>query len=194
LIDPSLSIPPFFLPPQPPTGTARRNLILESKNGGIDADIYLLPTSHSNKNTSNAIVIETGSNNGSVKTRLHDTKSSNGEVRLAVRLSTRSSNGSIHVQLPRSFRGPIRVKTINGNTRFSAAMQAHLTNFSELNRMQRSFLGEFNPSQWDIGAPWEGDELSIDSKNGSVDISFDDESQGSRGPSFLSKLFNELSL
>ena len=111
---------------------------------------------------------------------MHDTESLNGEVRLAVRLSTRSSNGSIHVQLPRSFRGPIRIKTINGTTRFSAAVQAHLTIFSELDYIQRSFLGDFNPSQWDIGSPWVGDELSIESKNGSVDISFDDESQGSR--------------
>ena len=115
----------------------------------------------------------------------------NGEVRLAVRLSTRSFNGSIHVQLPRSFRGPIRIKTINGSTQFSAAMQSHLTVFSELDHVQRSFLGHFNPSQWDIGTPWEGDELSIESKNGSVHVSFDDECRGAaRGQSFLSKILS----
>jgi len=194
LIGPSLSIPTFFLPSPTSTGAARSNLFLGSKNGAIDADIYLLPTSYSNNNTSKVIDIQTESNNGGVKTRLHDTKSLNGEVRLAVRLSTRSSNGSIHVKLPRSFRGPIRIKTINGSTRFSAAMQANLTIFSELDHIQRSFLGDFNPSQWDIGTPWEGDELSIDSKNGCVDVSFDDESQGSRGKSFFSKLLTELSL
>ena len=69
LIDPSLSIPESFLPP-PPTEGARSNVILESKNGAIDADIYLLSTSHSNKNTSKFIVIQTQSNNGSVRTRL----------------------------------------------------------------------------------------------------------------------------
>lgn len=69
LIDPSLSIPPFFLPPSPTEG-ARSNVILESKNGAIDADIFLLPTGHSNKNISNFFVIHTQSNNGSVKTRL----------------------------------------------------------------------------------------------------------------------------
>lgn len=69
LIDPTLSIPSFFLPP-PPTEGARSNLFLESKNGAIDADIYLLPTSRSDKNISKFIVIHTQSNNGSVKTRL----------------------------------------------------------------------------------------------------------------------------
>ena len=73
-------------------------------------------------------------------------------------------------------------------------MQPHLTIFSELDYVQRSFLGHFNPSQWDIGVPWEGDELSIESKNGSVNVSFDDESQGTRGQSFLSRFLSELSL
>ena len=73
-------------------------------------------------------------------------------------------------------------------------MQTHLTIFSELDHVQRSFLGDFNPSQWDIGAPWEGDELSIESKNGSVNVSFDDESQGSYGQSFISKLLSDMSL
>lgn len=118
----------------------------------------------------------------------------NSEVRLALRLSTRSSNGSIHVQLPRSFRGPIRIKSINGSINFSTAIQTHLTPFSELDHVQRSFLGHFNPSQWDIGVPWEGDELSIESKNGSVHVSYDDEGRGSRGGSFLSKLLLDLSL
>ena len=71
-------------------------------------------------------------------------------------------------------------------------MQPHLTTFSEFDHVQRSFLGHFNPSQWDIGVPWEGDELSIESKNGSVKISYDDENRG--GQSFLSKLFGDLSL
>ena len=70
LIDPSLSIPQYFLPSPTSTGAARSNLFLGSKNGGIDADVFLLPTSHSNNNTSKIIDIQTESNNGSVKTRL----------------------------------------------------------------------------------------------------------------------------
>ena len=116
----------------------------------------------------------------------HDTKSSRDEVRPAVRLSSRSSNGSLHVQLPHSFRGPIRIRSINGSVQFSAAMKPHVTSFSERNGVQRSFLGHFDPSKWEIGTPWEGDELSIETKNGSVRISFDDEgnAQTSRGSVF----------
>ena len=69
LIDPSLSIPESFLYPLPTEG-ARSNLILESKNGAINADIYLLSSGRSNKNASKFIVIHTQSINGSVKTRL----------------------------------------------------------------------------------------------------------------------------
>lgn len=73
-------------------------------------------------------------------------------------------------------------------------MQSYLTPFSELDHVQRSFLGHFNPSHWDVGVPWEGDELSIESKNGSVKVSFDDEGQEARAHSFLSRLLTELSL
>jgi len=197
LIDTSLAIPSSFLPPLSTEGI-RNNLAIESKNGGVDADVYLLPTSHSNANTSESkfVFIYTQSNNGSVRTRLHDIKSVNGETRPAIRFSTRSSNGSIYVQLPRSFCGPIRIRTGHGTTRFSEAVQAHLTPFSDLDHVQRSFLGHFNPSQWDIGAPWEGDELSIETKNGSVKVAYDDESETNLPlavQSFFTKLLSDLS-
>ena len=70
LIDPCLSIPSFFLEPLPTGDGERSNLFLGSKNGAIDADIYLLPTSRSKKNNLDAIIIRTQSDNGSVKTRL----------------------------------------------------------------------------------------------------------------------------
>jgi len=61
--------------------------------------------------------------------------------------------------------------------------------------LQRSFLGEFNPSQWQIGAPWEGDELSIEAKNGSVKISFDDEPDVPLlSQSFFSRIFSRWSV
>jgi len=191
LIDPSLFIPSSFLPPLQPGG-ARRNLFLESKNGAIDADVYLLPTSYSDQNTSKYILIHTQSNNGSVRTRLHEVNSSTGEVRLPIRLSTLSDNGSINVQIPRSFSGPIRIRTHHGSIQFSAAVHVHLTQFSEMDGVQRSFLGNFNPSQWEIGVPWEGDELLIETKNGSVKVFFDDEGDGPttlRGQSFFSRFF-----
>ncbi|KAF8799573.1 hypothetical protein BYT27DRAFT_6859314 [Phlegmacium glaucopus] len=193
LIDPSLHIPSSFLPPLPPTAGARRNLFLESKNGTIDADIFMASTSLSKENTTKYILIHTDSLNGSIKARLHDTRSSNGEVRLPVRLSACCANGAILVHLPRSFRGPIRIKAMNGNTHFSAAVREHLTPFSEMNHVQRSFLGHFNPSQWDMGTPWEGDELSVEAKNGSVKIFFDDEPEvprASMGQSFFSRIFS----
>jgi len=177
LIDPSLFIPLSFLPPLRPTEIEghRRNLLLESRNGAIDVDVFLPSTSHSNRNTSKFILIHTQSSNGCVKTKLHDAILSNGQVRLPVRLSTSSFNGPILVHLPRSFCGPLRIKIMNGTVHFSPAIQSHLTVFSEMDRVQRSFLSHFNSSQWDIGAPWEGDELSIESRNGSVKVFFDDE-------------------
>ena len=83
---------------------------------------------------------------------------------------------------------------MNGATHFSPAIKAHLTLFSEMDGMQRSFLGHFNPSQSDIGTPWEGDELSIESTNGGVKVFFDDETEAPPlslfSQSFFSRIFS----
>lgn len=45
MIDPTLVIPPALLPPlaEGETEDTRRNLMLDSKNGTVDADVYILP-------------------------------------------------------------------------------------------------------------------------------------------------------
>ncbi|KAF8157115.1 hypothetical protein B0H34DRAFT_712210 [Crassisporium funariophilum] len=196
LIDPSLLIPATFLPPLAPSETeaTRRNLFLQSMNGSVDVDVYLATSNRSSiKQAGKYLLIHTQSSNGSVRTRLHDTACAVGNARLPVRLSSFASNGSIHVQLPRSFRGPIRIKTWNGSTHFSDVVQGDLTPFSEIDRIQRSFLGHFNPSEWDVGAEWEGDELFIEARNGSVKVFYDDETDAIGRPKsqgFLAKLFS----
>ena len=62
-----------------------------------------------------------------------------------------------------------------------------------MDHVQHSFLGHFNPSQWDIGVPWEGDELSIETNIGNVKVAFDDETEPPVAmQSFFTKLFTKL--
>jgi hypothetical protein len=97
------------------------------------------------------------------------------------------------VYLPRAFEGPIRAKTLNGSVKYSASVEAELTRFSDVEGVQRSFIGHFEPSHWvqEPGASWEGDELNLESRNGSIHINYVDELDLPPKPKtgFFSRLF-----
>ncbi|KAF8957386.1 hypothetical protein BDZ97DRAFT_1846538 [Flammula alnicola] len=198
LIEPTLNIPSAFLPPLPSgeTDETRKNIFLESRNGSVDADIFVVPTSTealARIKHHKRVYIHTTSRNGSVTTKIHEVTPLNTvESRLPLVITSHSANGRVSVYLPRSFHGPIRVKTMNGSVRFSNSVQTLLTSFSDIDRTQRSFLGHFDPSEWEEGAEWTGDELSVDAFNGSVKVYFDDEvnsSGNSKTQGFFGRLF-----
>jgi len=199
VIDPSLSIPSSFLPPlvSGETEETRKNIFLESKNGVVDGEIFILPTSTDSLSAMlhrQRVLVRGSSRNGSVTTKIHDVSSySVGETRLPIQISCYSSNGSIHIYLPRSFQGPLSVQTHNGSLRFSEPVKQLLTPFSEMNGVQRSFLGHLDSSKWENGAEWVGDELAAESKNGNVKIYFDDEGDTpfrAKSQSFFGRIFN----
>ena len=71
IIDPALRIPSAFLPPLLPNEAAatRRNLNIESRNGTVDADVYVMPTRRADRKPSNQrVAIHTSSTNGTVST------------------------------------------------------------------------------------------------------------------------------
>jgi len=79
LIDPAVSIPPSFLPPLDretgETEETRRNLVLNSRNGTVDGEIYILPTSETQKERLRAgnrtkIHVNATSTNGGVTAKL----------------------------------------------------------------------------------------------------------------------------
>ncbi|KAJ7880678.1 hypothetical protein B0H13DRAFT_1630296, partial [Mycena leptocephala] len=75
-----------------------------------------------------------------------------------------SSNGTVTIHLPRTFRGPLHLTTRNGSGRFSDALKAALTTFSEVNSTRRCFVGDF--SDWT-------EEISVESMNGNVKVGYE---------------------
>jgi len=157
VLNPSLSIPSTF-PPSLVDGEkeeTRKNLWLDSKNGSINGDIYILPSSGDSLSVvkhRQRIFISATSRNGSVTTKLHDVQSQNqSERRLPLQISCSSVNGNVNIYLPRSFVGPLQVKTRNGSLRFSDPVKQLLTPFSEMGGAQWSFLGDFDSSKWEKG-------------------------------------------
>ncbi|KDR72705.1 hypothetical protein GALMADRAFT_252910 [Galerina marginata CBS 339.88] len=201
VLDPSLAIPSAFLPPLAAgeTEETRSNLSLDSKNGVINGEIYILPPSNqylalSNRNRKQCVTIRARSWNGGVTTKIREVPPTGTEgARLPIRLYCSSFNGGVSVYLPRAFEGPIKVKTLNGSLRFSDAVKQLVTPFSEMDGMQRSFLGNFDAAKWETGAEWAGDELFAETKNGNVKIYFDDEADAPAKPrsgGFFGRIFN----
>ncbi|KAF9525459.1 hypothetical protein CPB83DRAFT_897055 [Crepidotus variabilis] len=179
VIDPAMSIPQSFLPPLGPgeTEESRKNLALESTNGSIDSDIFILSSNVGAVKGRKRILIHAGSRNGSVAARIHDGPSSpNSSPRLGYNITVKSQNGSITVHLPRTFRGPIRLKTVNGSMKVSEAIRTNWTQFSDMGGVRRSFLGHFDVSEFTPGQEWEGDDLSVEGVNGGIKLVYDDES------------------
>ncbi|KAG6879624.1 hypothetical protein C0992_000459 [Termitomyces sp. T32_za158] len=176
LLDSSLLIPTAFLPPLLPDETeeTRRNLYLKSSNGSIDAEITLAqrtleddPVLAGRQSTIYARAV-----NGPIKVILHTPHAS----RLPFHLSIEASNGPVTLYLPRPFNGFLSIRQSHGNTKFSHEVLTHLTTFSDVDRMHRCFVGDFSAVQ--EGQEWQGDEVVIDARNGSVKVHYEEEVQG----------------
>ncbi|KAJ7697251.1 hypothetical protein B0H17DRAFT_1052443 [Mycena rosella] len=173
VIDPRVIVPSLMLPPltADETEATRRNVFLHTSNGSIDVDLWVLGDADSKVKVN--MLIKTS--NGSLTAKLHAAPS----ARPPIHLKAQSSNGSITLHLPRSFRGPVTILSRNGTIRFSSAVGAATTTFSEADHTRRCFVGDF--SDWTDDGAWMGDEASIESSNGSVKVQFDAEPRAPDG-------------
>jgi len=193
LLDPMLSIPSELLPPLPEgeSESTRKNLSLQTKDGSINANIFVLAEElQKTENKMNLrTIIDTSTEDGDVTIKMHEVPSQKGQVRSPIQLRSYSGDGSIRVYLPRSFRGVFRIKTKSGKIRFSEAVESSLALFPEVNGLKISFLGHIDTTEWQPSADWNGDELILETKDGSVSVHFDDEENGAPRKGFLSKIF-----
>jgi len=195
LIDTSLSIPSSLLPPLAvgETESIRKNLSLTTTNGHLDADITIAPLRPESQNEQRRAILFVKSTSGRVTIRVHAEQTS----RPAIHLTAVTSNATLNVHIPRSFRGPITIKMTNGRTHFSPFVQSQLTTLSEVNQMQRGFIGDWSEvgpsgtSEPSHSSEWLGDELVLETINNSINIHYDDEvveiAKSSGG--FFSRLF-----
>lgn len=86
------------------------------------------------------------------------------------------------------------LSTTYGSTKTSDAVGARMTTFSETNGTRRAFVGDYKSSGWMANPDgWQGDELVVDAKHGSIKLSFLDDGVGGsaagQSAGFWSKLF-----
>ncbi|KAJ7036703.1 hypothetical protein C8F04DRAFT_463730 [Mycena alexandri] len=194
VIDPRIKIPQFLLPAlaADETESTRRNAFLHTSNGSIDVALFVVGDGD-HKQKVNVLL---KSSNGSIVAKLHTSDTS---TRPPVKVCAKSSNGTVTIHLPRSFRGPVTLRTNNGTARFSDAVAADLITFTEANRTRRSFIGDF--ADWtDQPAEWVGDEVEVETSNGNIRLQYVDggdetnggggeEGKGKNKGTFLGRLF-----
>jgi DUF4097 and DUF4098 domain-containing protein YvlB len=89
-------------------------------------------------------------------------------------LKAQTSNGSIVIHVPRSFRGPVTIRTRNGSVRFSDALSVDLVTFNEVNNTRRYFIGDLSDLT-EQPEGWFGDEINLESSNGGIKLQYDAE-------------------
>ncbi|TFK20662.1 hypothetical protein FA15DRAFT_707907 [Coprinopsis marcescibilis] len=142
-----------------------RNLWLETRNGGISADVTILEKQAGKPCEKIILVAKTV--NGEVRFQLHDPEGRTAKVK--VELST--VNGTINIKIPRSFRGTVVSTTNNGRTKLSDPVESRVfqDQRDSFENVARVFIGEYDEHQTTY------DELRVETRNGSIKIQYDDE-------------------
>jgi len=183
-VDPNMYIPRSLLSPlgRGESESDRKNLKLESSNGAIDVEIFLLgQTPGGGAKSSRRTTMNVKTLNGSINIRLNTPATS----RDPFHLTAFTVNGSMTIRLPRSFHG-LLISTAS-SINMSDALAEHVTTFSEINSTKRCFVGDL--SEWSEGEEgWFGDEVSLATKNGRVKIMYTDEVPTPPSKGFFSRV------
>ncbi|KAG8793248.1 hypothetical protein FRC12_003385 [Ceratobasidium sp. 428] len=175
--------------PLPPVPEIRPNLMLTTTNGTIKADVHV---TSSDGLTRQAIVVAQGTNGGINLTV-------NASPDQPLRVYATSTNGSVTVRIPQSFEGAVMMSTTWGGVKISDGIKAKLMTFSSTSNTTRCFIGDWQASGFGINPPppdpnddpplptvddassdpfvsWVGPLVHLGSSNGSVSLSFIEES------------------
>lgn len=92
-------------------------------------------------------------------------------------LVCQTSTGTVTVYLPRSFTGPLTLKSDLGTRSFSNAIENNTTIFSTRSGVTHGFIGDYERSGYgqDDGKGWKGDQLFVQSSLGTVTLYYIDE-------------------
>ncbi|KAG9081487.1 hypothetical protein FRC06_005537 [Ceratobasidium sp. 370] len=193
-------------PPPPPVQEVRPNLMLASTNGSIKGDIHIVS---SDGLTRQAIIVVQGTN-GSINLTV------NASPHQPLRIYATSTNGAVTLRIPMSFEGAVMMSTTWGGVRISDAIKAKLMTFSSTSNTTRCFIGDWKAAGFGTTHPppdpnddpplptvddassepfasWSGPLIRLGSTNGSVSLSFIEESTAASPGGFARAMRNFMS-
>lgn len=187
LIDPDFSLPPSLLPPIGMFKT-RKNLFLQTSLGTIDVAVGILPLLEApgrSKVQGERVDLEMNlMQAGTLQAYIvglfsiyRAPHSSNqytaGSARRPFRLTAYSFCGTITIFIPRSFQGLVTMQSSLGTCDLSPEVAATATSINEEGGKKVCFIGNLPQSGWlDSLRKWQGDELILTAKIGSVFVAY----------------------
>ncbi|KAJ7624837.1 hypothetical protein FB45DRAFT_751627, partial [Roridomyces roridus] len=169
IIDPHIKIPSSLLAPlaADETEETRRNMSVQTSNGNIDANIYVVGDDAEVKRQ---CTLYLKASNASIVAKLHTNPTS---PRPSINLHAYNSNGPITVHIPASFRGPLTIRARHGSPRLVGPLASATTTSSEASGTWRYFVGDL--ADYTSEEEWLGDKLDLETHNGSVEVKYVDE-------------------
>ncbi|KAL4068514.1 hypothetical protein V8B97DRAFT_835660 [Scleroderma yunnanense] len=205
VIDPKLHIPDAYLPPLN-TGEKRKNVYLHTRDGSVDVDLWIvgrkdLETPHSEKapHPMSRTNMHVSSRDGSVAVKVNAIDNIH-----PFSLEAASRDGRVTVLIPRSFHGPLVLKSKHGNCALSDGVLGNSIQLGTVDYTKRFFVGDLSAVTTsgsgsgsdsvlgtDFGSTeWAGDELRAETRDGRVKVKYVDEVESAdakRG--FFDRLF-----
>ncbi|OAX40556.1 hypothetical protein K503DRAFT_714257 [Rhizopogon vinicolor AM-OR11-026] len=181
VIDPLMHIPLNLLPPlsDGETERDRKNLYLRTKDGSIDADIWLIGQEEAAPKNGTRTTVSLSSNDGNITAKINTVK---GVAPFLLDIYAR--DGRVVVLLPRSFRGSLLLTT-RQSVKLSDDILQRSTTLSTVEHTKRYFVGDVSH----FGDDWNGDELKVVSRDGRVVIRYVDEVEPMKN-GFFSRIFS----
>ncbi|KAG8686334.1 hypothetical protein FRC11_009112, partial [Ceratobasidium sp. 423] len=186
-----------YQPPKLANEGVKPNLMLSSKDGGVQADVNV----SASDGVPRVATIVTESNDGSVKLTV------NGPPDQSLRIFAISMDGSVRVRIPSTFEGAIWMTTEDGSVHISDGIKPRLTTFSMSSKTARCYLGDWQSTQFGrTGGPssprspepedpfksWDGPLVHIYSRDGSVHLAYTGEDTSSTFSKAMRSIYNGL--
>ncbi|KAG1811829.1 uncharacterized protein BJ212DRAFT_1277475, partial [Suillus subaureus] len=183
VIDPLMQIPFSLLPPlnTGETDQDRKNLYLRTRDGSIDADIWLIGQEEAAPKNGRRTTLSLSSNDGSVTAKINTVK-----VVAPFLLDIYARDGQVTVLLPRSFHGSLLL-TSRQSVKLSDNLLQRSITLSTVEHTRRYFVGDIPHRLFDNN--WDGDELKVVSRDGRIIIRYRDEAELPK-TGFFSRIFS----